>query len=283
MSISTLLSDFTIIDELKNLITVGGGVGATGPQGVTGPTGPQGATGPQGFSSGTGALGATGPTGPFGPKGPTGAASDTGATGPTGSTGQTGIDGNQGPFGVTGPTGATGLEGHTGPTGIDGPQGAQGETGPTGPAGITGGTGYIGPTGATGPAPAGQMKYLYNNILQLPSQNGSTIELANITINMVEGKHYLFDCGFTVFSSADTNATIKNTIGSPPIYDSVEFSTYIDVGTVSDFRELRTFKIVYYDSGHSGPTNILFEIYTAGVNLHTNTQDYVYLNVLEIE
>jgi len=118
----------TLITQISQGATFGGGVGPTGATGTAGKDGNQGATGAQG------------------------AAGTAGATGPAGATGDAGPSGDIGP---TGPTGAAGAGGSGGPTGATGTTGSAGVTGPTGATGATGGIGASGPTGASGSTGAG--------------------------------------------------------------------------------------------------------------------------------
>ena len=171
-------------DGFGNLLNLGGGTYAIGPQGSIGATGPQGS----GITGSTGSIGATGPQGSSGtsfvyegtwddmvayfpgevvsyngssflnllpsstsgsPPYPTPDISPTiwgtlSTKGATGPQGATGNDGSNGATGSTGPQGATGNDGLNGATGSTGPQGA------TGNDGSNGATGSTGPQGATG-------------------------------------------------------------------------------------------------------------------------------------
>jgi len=173
------------------LNTVGGPVGATGPQGPAGAAGPAGATGASGTAGTPGAVGATGANGVAGAQGATGA---TGVVGPAGATGSQGATGPQGTAGAAGATGATGPAGTDGADGTSvtiagsvanaaalpgglGPSDAgdgyitqddghlhvwsgtafsdvgtvRGPAGPTGATGATGTAGAVGATGSAGP------------------------------------------------------------------------------------------------------------------------------------
>ena len=156
-------------DGFGNLLNLGGGTYAIGPQGSIGATGPQGS----GITGSTGSIGATGPQGSSGtsfvyegtwddmvayfpgevvsyngssflnllpsstsgsPPYPTPDISPTiwgtlSTKGATGPQGATGNDGLNGSTGSTGPQGATGNDGLNGATGSTGPQGEPGATG----------------------------------------------------------------------------------------------------------------------------------------------------------
>jgi hypothetical protein len=151
-------------DGLGNLLNLGGGTFAMGPQGYQGPTGPQGQNGssltwqgmwdnmtiyypndlvlyngtvyiciqPSSISDGPGVP-------PYPSPDITSAVWN--LFSPGGSIGPQGATGPQGYQGFQGPTGPQGNQGYQGPTG---PQGDQGYQGPTGPQGDQG---YQGPTG----------------------------------------------------------------------------------------------------------------------------------------
>lgn len=107
----SIISDLTLQDDGRTLISFrlfSVLKGPTGPQGRIGPTG---AMGPKGA---TGDVGPTGGEGPVGPVGPTGAVGAVGPTGVTGSVGPTGPAGSVGPTGAIGPIGPTGAEGAAG-------------------------------------------------------------------------------------------------------------------------------------------------------------------------
>jgi hypothetical protein len=99
---------FSVVLEMPDAATGGGGAGTVGP---TGAVGPAGAAGPQGPA---GPAGAAGPMGPTGMSGAIGTQGATGATGASGSVGPQGAQGTLGPQGIAGPTGPAGVVGPTG-------------------------------------------------------------------------------------------------------------------------------------------------------------------------
>ena len=115
--VTSIINNFSIINNTLMRMKNNGGQGTPGPKGEDGQPGPQGEQGIQG------------PPGPPGPKG------ETGERGPKGEDGQPGPQGIQGPPGPPGPKGDKGEPGERGPKGEDGQQGPVGPAGPAGPPG----------------------------------------------------------------------------------------------------------------------------------------------------